>query len=300
CTSDELKQFFSSFGFVTGSKIIKDNEGVSKGYGFISFERKSDAQKVLRMVIAFLQNLCVGLGLHRLGRFLRTQVWSFRTQVWSFRTQVWSFRTQVWSFRTQVWSFRTQVWSFRTQVWSFRTQVWSFRTQVWSFRTQVWSFRTQVWSFRTQAWSFRTQAWSFRTRAWSFRIEIWSLRIDHREKRLRIGPAIRRSNELGRHMKKESPEDTYLARNGVSLSLNNAIFSSAEYPAMTFDANSMPSPYPMTSTLNIGSPYCPKMFNYPSSCAVSGCTISQNAKECCAMENQGCAFIACSTPYIQM
>lgn len=190
CTSDELKQFFSSFGFVTGSKIIKDNEGVSKGYGFISFERKSDAQNVLRMGTVFF-----------------------------------------------------------------------------------------------------------------------------REKRLRIGPAIRRSNELGRRMKKESLEDTYLARNGVSLSLNNAIFSSAEYPAMTYDANSMPSPYPMTSTLNIGSPHCPKMFNCPSSYAVSGCMISQTAKECCAMEktalpqstivrhdlfNQGCAFIACSTPYIQM
>ena len=32
CTSKELKQFFSSFGFVTDSRIMADEKGISKGY----------------------------------------------------------------------------------------------------------------------------------------------------------------------------------------------------------------------------------------------------------------------------
>jgi len=37
-TEGELMQLFSSYGTVKAAKIIQDRAGVSKGYGFITFE----------------------------------------------------------------------------------------------------------------------------------------------------------------------------------------------------------------------------------------------------------------------
>ncbi|XP_071498218.1 uncharacterized protein [Diadema antillarum] len=48
-TSDaELKNFFSAFGHVKESKIIADRAGVSKGYGFITFETPEEAHRILK------------------------------------------------------------------------------------------------------------------------------------------------------------------------------------------------------------------------------------------------------------
>lgn len=48
-TSDaELKNFFSAFGQVKESKIIADRAGVSKGYGFITFETPEEAHRILK------------------------------------------------------------------------------------------------------------------------------------------------------------------------------------------------------------------------------------------------------------
>ncbi|XP_074658640.1 uncharacterized protein LOC141911550, partial [Tubulanus polymorphus] len=43
----ELKNFFASYGKVKDSKIISDRAGVSKGYGFITFETPEDAEKII-------------------------------------------------------------------------------------------------------------------------------------------------------------------------------------------------------------------------------------------------------------
>ncbi|XP_076256630.1 boule homolog, RNA binding protein isoform X2 [Rhynchophorus ferrugineus] len=47
-TETELMQLFSEFGAVRAAKIIQDRAGVSKGYGFITFETEDDARRPLR------------------------------------------------------------------------------------------------------------------------------------------------------------------------------------------------------------------------------------------------------------
>ncbi|XP_078721063.1 protein boule-like [Lampetra fluviatilis] len=42
----ELKKYFTQFGAVKDVKIINDRAGVSKGYGFVTFESQEDAQKI--------------------------------------------------------------------------------------------------------------------------------------------------------------------------------------------------------------------------------------------------------------
>ncbi|ELT90389.1 hypothetical protein CAPTEDRAFT_30326, partial [Capitella teleta] len=45
-TEAELKQFFTQFGAVKDAKIIMDRAGVSKGYGFVTFESQEEAEKI--------------------------------------------------------------------------------------------------------------------------------------------------------------------------------------------------------------------------------------------------------------
>ncbi|XP_009873700.1 PREDICTED: protein boule-like, partial [Apaloderma vittatum] len=45
---NELRKFFTQYGSVTEVKIVNDRAGVSKGYGFITFETQEDAQKILQ------------------------------------------------------------------------------------------------------------------------------------------------------------------------------------------------------------------------------------------------------------
>jgi len=47
-TDAELKQFFSAFGAVKDTKIITDRAGVSKGYGFVTFESQEDADRIIK------------------------------------------------------------------------------------------------------------------------------------------------------------------------------------------------------------------------------------------------------------
>ncbi|KAH1012045.1 hypothetical protein HUJ04_001299 [Dendroctonus ponderosae] len=47
-TEGELMQLFSNYGTVKATKIIQDRAGVSKGYGFITFETEEDARRPLR------------------------------------------------------------------------------------------------------------------------------------------------------------------------------------------------------------------------------------------------------------
>uniref|UniRef100_A0A2I3TRQ8 Protein boule-like n=3 Tax=Pan TaxID=9596 RepID=A0A2I3TRQ8_PANTR len=44
----DLRKFFSQYGSVKEVKIVNDRAGVSKGYGFVTFETQEDAQKILQ------------------------------------------------------------------------------------------------------------------------------------------------------------------------------------------------------------------------------------------------------------
>ncbi|XP_058020861.1 protein boule-like [Ahaetulla prasina] len=45
---NDLRKFFSQYGCVKEVKIVNDRAGVSKGYGFVTFETQEDAQKILQ------------------------------------------------------------------------------------------------------------------------------------------------------------------------------------------------------------------------------------------------------------
>uniref|UniRef100_A0A5F8G6N8 Protein boule-like n=1 Tax=Monodelphis domestica TaxID=13616 RepID=A0A5F8G6N8_MONDO len=45
---NDLRKFFAQYGSVKEVKIVNDRAGVSKGYGFITFETQEDAQKILQ------------------------------------------------------------------------------------------------------------------------------------------------------------------------------------------------------------------------------------------------------------
>ncbi|KAM9284701.1 LOW QUALITY PROTEIN: protein boule-like [Cariama cristata] len=45
---NDLRKFFARYGSVKEVKIVNDGTGVSKGYGFITFETDEDAQKILQ------------------------------------------------------------------------------------------------------------------------------------------------------------------------------------------------------------------------------------------------------------
>lgn len=47
-TESELAQLFSAYGNVKGTKIIVDRAGVSKGYGFVTFETENEARRIMR------------------------------------------------------------------------------------------------------------------------------------------------------------------------------------------------------------------------------------------------------------
>ncbi|NXF31828.1 BOLL protein, partial [Nyctibius bracteatus] len=44
----DLRRFFAQYGGVKEVKIVNDRAGVSKGYGFITFETQEEAQKILQ------------------------------------------------------------------------------------------------------------------------------------------------------------------------------------------------------------------------------------------------------------
>ncbi|NXH10975.1 BOLL protein, partial [Bucco capensis] len=45
---NDLRTFFTQYGTVKEVKIVNDRAGVSKGYGFVTFETQEDAQKILQ------------------------------------------------------------------------------------------------------------------------------------------------------------------------------------------------------------------------------------------------------------
>lgn len=49
-SADELTQLFSTYGNVKATKIIADRAGVSKGYGFVTFETEEEAKRLQQEV----------------------------------------------------------------------------------------------------------------------------------------------------------------------------------------------------------------------------------------------------------
>jgi len=66
----ELAQLFSAYGNVKATKIISDRAGVSKGYGFVTFETEEEAkrlqQEVCKLILTFFRRttrlFCFSLG----------------------------------------------------------------------------------------------------------------------------------------------------------------------------------------------------------------------------------------------
>ncbi|XP_032240584.1 deleted in azoospermia protein 1 isoform X2 [Nematostella vectensis] len=61
-TAEELANFFANFGHVVESKVIFDHDGISKGYGFVSFRSQEDVSCVKAMGTLFLRNKKLNLG----------------------------------------------------------------------------------------------------------------------------------------------------------------------------------------------------------------------------------------------
>ncbi|XP_076021961.1 protein boule-like [Genypterus blacodes] len=60
--ADDLRRIFSSFGAVKDAKIVVDHGGLSKGYGFVTFETNEDAMKVLIDDTVYIKEKKVNIG----------------------------------------------------------------------------------------------------------------------------------------------------------------------------------------------------------------------------------------------
>ncbi|XP_027015577.2 protein boule-like isoform X3 [Tachysurus fulvidraco] len=69
---NDLRRFFSGYGTVKEVKIVTDHAGLSKGYGFVTFETAEDAQKILHDASA--DKLCFRDKRLNIGQAIRKQV----------------------------------------------------------------------------------------------------------------------------------------------------------------------------------------------------------------------------------
>ncbi|CAL1264917.1 unnamed protein product [Larinioides sclopetarius] len=53
-TEDDLRNLFSKFGNVKATKVLFDKAGISRGYGFVTFETEDEADKVLKQAERFI------------------------------------------------------------------------------------------------------------------------------------------------------------------------------------------------------------------------------------------------------
>ncbi|XP_062517790.1 protein boule-like isoform X2 [Corticium candelabrum] len=61
-TELELKNYFQMYGNVKDSKIITDRQGVSKGYGFITFDSQEDATRVQEQGCVYFREKKLNIG----------------------------------------------------------------------------------------------------------------------------------------------------------------------------------------------------------------------------------------------
>lgn len=46
-TDDELREYFSQCGTITSSKLMRDEKGISRGFGFVCFSTHEEAYKAV-------------------------------------------------------------------------------------------------------------------------------------------------------------------------------------------------------------------------------------------------------------
>ncbi|KAE8719033.1 putative FKBP-type peptidyl-prolyl cis-trans isomerase 1 [Hibiscus syriacus] len=62
-TDEELREYFSQCGTITSAKLMRDNKGLSKGFGFVCFSSPEEAAKAVDTFHGMLMSLgCVWLG----------------------------------------------------------------------------------------------------------------------------------------------------------------------------------------------------------------------------------------------
>lgn len=66
----ELAQVFSAYGNVKATKIISDRAGVSKGYGFVTFETEEEAKRLQQEVCIIVYLLWHDYHFNRNCKFL--------------------------------------------------------------------------------------------------------------------------------------------------------------------------------------------------------------------------------------
>ncbi|XP_057293394.1 deleted in azoospermia-like [Hydractinia symbiolongicarpus] len=59
---DELREFFSKYGKIKECKIIKDNQSISRGFAFVTFESKHDAIQTQQLGTVFFKQKKLNLG----------------------------------------------------------------------------------------------------------------------------------------------------------------------------------------------------------------------------------------------
>lgn len=61
-TASDLAQFFARFGNVTESKVILNEDGTSKGYGFVTFSSSEEVKSVFGQGVIFYKRKKLNLG----------------------------------------------------------------------------------------------------------------------------------------------------------------------------------------------------------------------------------------------
>jgi RNA recognition motif-containing protein len=64
---------FSAYGSVKATKVISDRAGVSKGYGFVTFETEEEAKRLVEIVSSLLL-ICVAACTILLLQFRHTSI----------------------------------------------------------------------------------------------------------------------------------------------------------------------------------------------------------------------------------
>ncbi|XP_054709340.1 uncharacterized protein LOC129219045 [Uloborus diversus] len=87
-SEEDLRNLFSKFGNVKATKVIVDKAGISKGYGFVTFETEEEAQKILVEVDCLTLkdkrlNIAPAVKKQPYGRSLETTSMNSAPLIWS-------------------------------------------------------------------------------------------------------------------------------------------------------------------------------------------------------------------------
>lgn len=57
-SDDELRELFSKCGTITSAKLMQDDKGISKGFGFVCFSNPEEARTAVNSFQGKLISLC--------------------------------------------------------------------------------------------------------------------------------------------------------------------------------------------------------------------------------------------------